>query len=212
LVVIDSPASGLPAVDQALPSLRLLGPSGFIIAFNISFRGPEHFHSEYPRAWQAEYDRRNYGYFDPVLLWTIMNTGEKRWSDIRVPDLRGVMRAAARHALTYGAAFSRSRSEHKSILTIARPDREFADEELSFLGATFDRVIEGMDRDRGAELSEAETNTLRCLRDGLTYQEAAMALEVSVPAVKARVERIRGKLGARNVVQAVALAVQRRLI
>ncbi len=46
----------------------------------------------------------------------------------------------------------------------------------------------------------------------MSYPEAAALLEVSVPTIKARVEKARGKLGARNVTQAVALAIQRRLI
>ncbi len=204
--------SGIPALDLALPALRLLGTKGLIFAYNITFRGPEFFHSEYPKPWQVEYEGRSYAYFDPIFLWILMNTGDKRWSEIKLPDLRGVMKAARRHDLNYGAAFARTQNAKKSILTLARPDREFTDEEMAFLGATFGQVMEGIDRDTGAGLTPVEAETLRCLRDGMSYPEAAALLEVSVPTIKARVEKARGKLGARNVTQAVALAIQRRLI
>jgi LuxR family transcriptional regulator, quorum-sensing system regulator SdiA len=204
--------SGIPAIDAVLPGLRLLGPSGFIFAYNITFRGPEFFHSEYPKAWQVEYESRSYAYFDPVLLWNIMNVGDRRWSDVKLPDLRGVLREARKHGLNYGASFSRNRRGKKSILTISRADREFADEEMAFLSATFERIMDDIDGGDMTGLTPAELETLRCLRDGMSYAEVAELLKISVPTVKARVEKSRGKLGARNATQAVALALQRKLI
>jgi LuxR family transcriptional regulator len=204
--------SGIPALDGALPSLRLLGPSGFILAFNISFRGPEYFHSEYPEPWQEEYERGSYAYFDPIVLWSLTNIGDRRWSEVTLPDLRGVMQAARAHALNFGAVFARARRGKKSILTLARSDRECSDEEMAFLSATFESLVSEIELDDGGGLTPAEVETLRCVRDGLSYAEAAELLKISVPAVKARVEKARGKLGARNATQAVALAIQRKLI
>ena len=37
------PATGLPSIDRILPTLRLLGPQGFIIVSNYGLRGPEYF-------------------------------------------------------------------------------------------------------------------------------------------------------------------------
>ena len=145
----DPATSGIPALDAALPSFRLLGTCGFIFAHNITFRGPEYFHSEYPKEWQAEYESRSYAYFDPVLLWNIMNIGDRRWSDIRLPDLRGVMKAARRFELNFGACFSRAHRGRKSILTLARPDREFTDEEMAFLSATFEHIMGEIERSVG---------------------------------------------------------------
>ena len=204
--------SGIPALDAALPTLRLLGPSGFIFASNITFRGPEYFHSEYPKPWQVEYESKSYAYFDPILLWLVMNTGDRRWSEVRLPDLRGVMKAAKRFDLTFGACMARNRRGKKSILTLARPDREFTNEEMAFLAASFDQLLAEMEKESGNGLTAVEAETLRCLRDGMGYAEAAELLGVSVPTVKARVEKARGKLGARNATHAVALALQRKLI
>lgn len=204
--------TGIPALDAALPSIRLLGPAGLIFAFNITFRGPEFFHSEYPRPWQVEYERRSYAYFDPILLWSLMNVGDKRWSEIKLPDLRGVMKAARDFDLRYGAIFARSQRGKKSILTVARGDRDYTDEEMTFLSASFEHLMSEIEQDDGGGLTPAEVETLRCIRDGMSYAETAALLQISVPTVKARIEKTRGKLGARNATQAVALAIQRRLI
>lgn len=204
--------TGIPPLDAALPGLRLLGPSGFIFAHNITFRGPEYFHSEYPKAWQVEYESKSYAYFDPVLLWNIMNVGDRRWSEVRLPDIRGVMKEARKYNLNYGASFSRSQKGKKSILTLGRADREYTDEEMAFLSATFEHLMAEIAREDGGGLTPAEAETLRCLRDGLSYAEAAVLLGISVPTVKARIEKARGKLGARNATQAVANAIQRKLI
>ncbi|TCP44124.1 helix-turn-helix transcriptional regulator [Rhodovulum marinum] len=204
--------SGVPALDVVLPTLRLLGPSGFIFAYNITFRGPEYYHSEYPKAWQMEYESRGYTYVDPVLIWNILNTGNKRWSEVRLPDLRGVLTRARAYGLVYGASFSRTTKGKKTILTLARADREFNDEEILFLAATVDELNAGFSKSYRIELTVAELQTLRCLRDGMTYAEAAAMLNVSVPTIKARLEKVRGKLGAKTATQAVAMAVQRKLL
>ncbi|MEL6693876.1 MAG: autoinducer binding domain-containing protein, partial [Pseudomonadota bacterium] len=70
----------IPNFNAELVSLRGIAPSGFIVAFNMTFRGPEYMHSEYPEAWRAEYEDRNYFAGDPVLVWTIANSGTRRWS------------------------------------------------------------------------------------------------------------------------------------
>ena len=48
--------------------LREWGPSGFTIAINIAFRGPELVVSEYAEEWLQLYQERNFFYVDPVLV------------------------------------------------------------------------------------------------------------------------------------------------
>lgn len=207
-----SDSSGIPPLDAALPGIRLLGTAGFICAFNVTFRGPEFYHSEYPKAWEVEYERRNYASFDPVVLWSLMNVGDRRWSEITLADQRGVMAAARAHGMVYGAVFARAERGKKSVLTVARSDREFTDEEMGFLSITFGHVMSQLAQTETPGLTLAEIDTLRCVRDGLSYAEAAELLHIATPTVKARVDKARGKLGARNATQAVALALQRGLI
>lgn len=204
--------SGIAALDAALPGFRLLGPAGFIFAANVTFRGPEFYHSEYPMPWQVEYESRNYAYFDPVVLWGLMNIGERRWSEITLPDPRGVMKAARAHGMNFGAVFARVERGRRCVLTLARGDRDCTDEEMAFLSATIEQLLSAIAHDDRRVLTPVEAETLRCIRDGMSFAEAAELLHVAVPTVKARVDKVRHKLGARNATQTVALAMQRNLI
>lgn len=204
--------SGVAALDAVLPALRRLAPSGFIFAQGMSFWGPDFYHSEYPRAWQVEYERHGYVHFDPILLWAMTNSGDRRWSDIRLIDLRGVLSRARRHGLVYGACLVRLIDGRRSILTASRGDREFTLTEVEVLAEHFETVLAGVGQTLSATLTPAEAQTLRALRDGLTHAEASAELGVGVPAIKARIRAAREKLGARTATQAVARAIQRRLI
>lgn len=95
-------------------------------------------------------------------------------------------------------------------MTISRPDREFTDEELAHLGDKFDHLVTYVIGQCG--LTEKELDALRGLRDGLSYKQIAVELDISVPTVKSRAERAKGKLGAKTTTQAVAMASTRNFI
>ncbi|OUS05250.1 hypothetical protein A9Q96_12400 [Rhodobacterales bacterium 52_120_T64] len=200
----------IPNFESEISSLRFLGESGFIMAFNMTFRGPEYLHSEYSEEWQKIYEEKNYFFVDPVLIWCVTKSGSKRWSDIKLPDIRGVMKEAHKHGLIYGAAFSRKSMNKRSFLTISRPDREFTDEEISHLEEKFNNLVGYVVGQCG--LTSKELDALRGLRDGLSYKQIAVELEISVPTVKSRAERAKGKLGAKTTTQAVAMASTRNFI
>ena len=190
--------------------LRLLAPQGFVFVNNLGMKGPEFVHSEYAKAWQVEYESRNYMWADPVLLWSVMSRGgDKRWSDFGKSDLMGVMAAAKTFGLNYGAIFCRG-STKKSVLSLAREDREFTDEEMSLLSGLATQLMQDVSLDRS--LSNQELETLRLLRDGLPHKEIGTTLGISVSAVKFRLNNARRKLGASTNTNALALALQRNLI
>ncbi len=202
--------TGIPEIDLVLPLYRIMAPAGFIIAFNLTMRGPEYYHCEYPQAWQREYEAKNYAWGDPIMLWAAINTGDKRWSDVRFPDLIGVFKAAQRFNINYGATFSRKHGSKKSVLTVAHDTREFTDEEMLIFARSFDVLV--LDAKINGTLTEAELDTLRCVQQVMEYPEIAVQLGISVPTVKVRVEKARSKLGARNTPQAIAIAVRRNYI
>ena len=209
----QDPSPPTSGIDAVLPTLRLLGPAGFILVFNLNLRGYESFHSEYPKAWQQEYEERNYGWGDPVLLWAMATTGDARWSAIRWPDLKGVMEASRRFGINFGAVFSRrgaAGETRKTVLSLARSDREFTDEEMMLLSRLMDGLVEEVGLDRN--LSAKEIDALRHLRDGLTYKETAEALGIAVSTVKFRLSMARRKLGASSNSNALYVALQRNLI
>ncbi len=98
----------------------------------------------------------------------------------------------------------------RSFLTISRPDREFTDEEMAHLDDKFNNLVDYVVGQCG--LTSKELDALRGLRDGLSYKQIAVELEISVPTVKSRAERAKGKLGAKTTTQAVAMASTRNFI
>ena len=197
----------IPNFDSELEELRAIGPSGFIMAFNMTFRGPEFMHSEYPEAWRAEYEERNYFALDPVLGWALTRSGHKLWSEIGLLDVRKVLKRGEEHGLRYGAVFSAKRGRKRSFLTIARSDRELADSEIAHINAKFETWCELVTN--RAALTDRELDVLRCLRDGLGQREIAEALDIAESTVKQRAISATTKLGANNRTQAVAIAMTR---
>lgn len=197
----------IPNYDQEMERLFGWGPSGFVLAFNVTFRGPEHLHSTYPKDWQTIYQNRNYFFLDPINFWTFTNSGQKRWSEIKIPDMRGILPEASKFGLSYGAIFSRKRQDKKSLLSVARADRELTDTEIEVIGAKFDSWVDMVVG--GPSLTDGELEVLRYLKDGLGQAEIADCLGLSESAVKQRCIRACAKLDAKTRTQAVAIAVAR---
>ena len=80
----------------------------------------------------------------------------------------------------------------------------------SLLGSIFDRLVTEVKL--SSNLSQAEIDTLRCIRDGMTHKEIAEALQISPSTVKVRIEKARAKLGAASSAQALAMAIQQNLL
>lgn len=197
----------IPNYDQEMERLLSWAPSGFVLAFNLTFRGPEHLHSEYPDEWRQIYEDRNYFFTDPALVWMINSSGNRRWSEIRLPDIRGVMTEAKKFNLNYGVSISRKVANKRSFLTMSHPEREFTDTEIEVVAAKFEGWVE-MVVGRSS-LTAGELDVLRCLKDGLGQSEIAAALGLSESAIKQRCNKACSKLDAKTRAQAVAIAVGR---
>lgn len=209
IVRSDSVLSQLiPGFEQELAQVSAMAPSGLVIGFNVTWKGPEHVLSLFPLKWQKHYHRRAYYFADPVFKWLSTNAGVSRWSDISFFDPFNIMEKAKDYGLVYGFVVSVHIGEKKSFITLSRPDREFTDEEIAEVEPVFRSWAEIM---TGEELSERELEALRLLASGLTTREIAEKLELSEPAVKLRLSKATKKLGAKSRTQAVAIAVWRRL-
>ncbi|TRW94285.1 LuxR family transcriptional regulator [Paracoccus sp. M683] len=200
----------IPSFDGEVAKLNELAPSGWIMGFNLTYRGPEHLHNGYPDGWRKIYEERNYFFGDPIAAWTMLNEGAIRWSEVKIPDMRGVMPEARKFGLNYGVAISRKVARKRSFLTISRADREFRDDEILTTQAKFslwnDLVV------NRASLTDGEIDVLRCFRDGLGQAETAETLGISESTVKQRAVKACAKLNAKTRTQAVALAVARNYL
>lgn len=195
----------IPDFEDGLATIREIAPAGFVLAFNINWSGPEHLHSEFPAAWKELYERKNYFVADPIFYWTLVSRGRKRWSEIALPDVAGVLDSAKKHGMEYGAVFSERKDGRRSFLTAARSDRELEEPEMAALEDIFKSWVEVLTN--RPELSEGELSVLACLRDGMAQGDIASALKISESTVKQRARRAMSKLGAATRTQAVALAV-----
>jgi len=173
----------------------------------MTWRGPEHILHGYPKEWQRVYEERNYFLSDPVLRWTILGEGYKRWSAIEGMDPLRVMREACKYGLVYGAAFTTKVGNKRSLMSVTRDDRELTDSELELLNGTFLNFVDILMSK--ALLTDGELEVLRHMRDGFEHQEVAELLGVSRSAVKQRVQKACAKLNARNSAQAIAVCVAR---
>lgn len=200
----------VPTFPEEQAKLDAIATGGWLMGFNISYKGAEVLINRYPQGWQDEYEENNYFFGDPVLIWTMTKTGSTRWSEVKLPDLRGVMVAARRHGMAHGVTVSKKYGRKRCFLSMARPDREFSDAEIEIVEAKFTMWCELLLN--RAKLTDGEIDVLRAFRDGQAQRDCAASLGISEATVKQRLSKACTKLGAASRTQAVAIAVSRRYL
>lgn len=192
--------------------IRSIANAGYTTVINFTRKGAELLVATYPQDWLDLYDKRKYIWVDPILVGSVMRDGNRRWSDIRLPDPFGVMKAAAKHGLVYGASFTRfaKAGEYPCMLSVARHDRELTDDEIQTLSDWFDLFVSGFDFT--PNLTKKERQILKLLSMGLTVEEAAQRGKVSASAMKNRLASCRAKLGAKTNAEALLRAADKRLL
>lgn len=196
--------------DYAFPELAT---AGFYIAYRVEFLLPEFEYNSLPRAWVAKYTQQGLMMLDPVMRWIYGNNGCIRWSDIDIPDTSGVLDRAAEYGLVYGAAvslISDTEAGMRSFGNFAREDREFTDDEVTELTRRLELLFE--DLAAPIDITEAEIEALRLVKNGMLIKEVAFELGISEGAVKQRLRSAKDKLGARTTPHAVSVASNYGLI
>lgn len=199
--------------ERAGTEFASLSPAGFYIALRIGFAFPLAEHNALPQDWIDFYTQQNYMLSDPVMQWLYGNSGAARWSEITLPDPRGVLKEAARHGLRYGVAIcfdDPGPKGQRSFGSFARADREFTDEEIAALAARLEWLHIAMAPP--TNLTRAELEALRMVKEGFLVKEIAGKLGVSEGAVKQRLKNAKVKLGAKTGSQAVSTATGYGLI
>lgn len=186
------------------------GARFFVLVNFLLSSGSEYNETTYPKEWVDQYEKDILYVGDPTVLWAFLNEGHKRWSAIRMPDARRVFKKARAYGLVYGAIFSLTINDQKSILGVAHPEREFTDGEIERMGREFRGAVERFSSHN--ELTPAEIEVLQCLAHDFNVNEAAIKLGISVTSAKQRLSRARARLGCKNTTRALVLAAQRKLI
>ncbi|MGB3556739.1 MAG: autoinducer binding domain-containing protein [Jannaschia sp.] len=193
-----------------LKRLDDLAPLGYGIGLHIRFAAPMFYRSTLPQEWQDLYNANSYQLRDPLVFWGISTSGHIRWSEITLPDPFGVLRLAAEHGLTYGATVSCGKITSRTLVGIARSDREFDDKEIAEVSEITTTLHEiGAPAD---DLTPAMIEALRVVGNGHRHTAAAAKIGISESALKARLSSAREKLGAKTTAEALKMAREYRLI
>jgi LuxR family transcriptional regulator len=187
--------------------VELIANTGYYIALRVGFAFPLEEVNALPAAWVDHYTTHRFMLHDPVIRWIYGNTGAISWSGINLPDPMRVLDQAQTFGLRYGVAvacFDGNREGQRSFGTFARPDREFEQVEIDALYAYV------LQRHRAkappTNLTNAELEALRMIKEGLRLKQVAHLLGISEGAVKQRLKNAKTKLGAQTSAQAAAMA------
>lgn len=202
-------------MNDSIDSLEFshIAPAGYYIALRIGFAFPMEELNALPTAWVADYTLHGLMLHDPVIRWVYANSGAARWSEIAYDDPRGVLGRAAEHGLCFGAAISclgEGRDGQRSFGSFARSDREFEAEEISLLETRLWDLHKS--RIPPSNLTKAELEALRMVKNGLLMKQIASQLGVTEGAVKLRLKNAKVKLNAKTSTQAATLATGYGLI
>ena len=201
------------SIEQVTEKLAEVSPSGYFLALRMGFVYPIFEKKTLPQKWIDRYTSRGYVLSDPVMHWMYGNTGATRWSAIRLDDPREVFDQARLFGLNYGAAVCVVDADdptQRSFGSFARSDREFTDDELALLESLMDQLHADLVPPKN--LTNAELEALRMVKNGLLMKEIANLLGVSEGAVKLRLKNAKAKLKAKTSTHAATMATTFGLI
>jgi len=205
-----SSRSGAPGLQEGFDALSRLSTKGFTAGLHIRFAAPLIYVRTYEEAWTKVYDENAYALRDPIVFWGLGVKGHTRWSSIKLPDPFNIFGQARTHGLAYGAVVSYGPITSRSIVGLARHDRELTDDELVEAGEIVRQLH--IAAEPPTELTQAQIEALRLLADGDRHTAAAAKLGISESAFKARLQAARVRLGARTTAQALKKARQYQLL
>jgi LuxR family transcriptional regulator len=190
--------------------LSAMAPMGYGAGIHIRFASPLRYHSTFPAAWRELYDSQNLQLRDPLLFWGMSQTGATRWSAVTLPDPFGVLRLAADHGLRFGVTVSTGKITSRTIVGIARSDREYDDAEVAAAEAATLDLHQAAQPPR--DLGRPEADVLRLLAEGQRVPAVAAELGVDEDEVRRRIGEARAHLGAASTAEAIRLARDNRLM
>lgn len=183
------------------------------MALRVGFSFPEEELNALPELWVEFYTTHGLVVQDPAMRWVYGNTGCIRFSEMAMPDPQQVRGHAAVFGLSHGAAVSVMTATdrgRRSYGLFYRDDRDFHDEEVSELHRIMGQLHKGPEDERS--LTAAEIEALKMQSEGLRLKQIAGKLGISESAVKARLNNVKRKLGAKTQSQAASIAAARRIL
>lgn len=190
-----------------------IAKNGYYLALRVGFAFPLEEVNALPAPWVDHYTNHRFMLHDPVIRWIYANTGAIAWSAIDLPDPMRVLDQAQTFGLRYGVAvacFDGNREGQRSFGSFARSDREFERAEIDALHDYVLRLHHA--KAPPTNLTKAELEALKMVKEGLRLKQIAHALGVTEGAVKQRLKSAKNKLKARTSAQAAAMVREFGLI
>jgi DNA-binding CsgD family transcriptional regulator len=232
LVVMGSLAEASDAVDlhkRVAVAVRKLGCEQFLIGMQIHLpAGPvlQHVDSGYSQRWQQRYFEKRYITVDPLIGYCQTNTAPVVWDQsLYKYESHELMEDSRSHGLGYGVTVPVHQSESaKSMFSIAR-DQPFDDPREEALVkatagalanyvhvATARLVLPELLAQASPKLTERELACLRLVAQGKGSGLISDRLNIAEPTVNYHLGKVMKKLGVATRVQAVAMAIQLKII
>ena len=190
--------------DRELRKLERHADAGYFVALHVRFTSPLMSFQTYNQAWTDHYTNNGYVLRDPMTAWAFSTTGWTRWSNPELHDPYGIFDEARRFGLNFGVTLSTGPIASRTIVSLARTDREFQDEEIEEIRDIVLRLHDMTDPPQS--LTPAQAEALRCIAGGDRHEAAAAKLGISVSALKARLNAARQRLMARTTAEAIQRA------
>ena len=202
--------SRMHEAENLFDGLRLISPFGYSARLHIRFAAPLFFRRTHSKLWTTRYDENAFAMRDPRIFWGLSICGATRWSEIKFPDPFHILKQAREHGMCFGAAVSCGLITSRSIVVVAREDREFADEEIEELQVLTHALHEICEPP--TKLTGCQIEALVLLDEGHRYKSAANKLGISESALKIRLRSARKRLEARTTAEAIRKAREYRLL
>lgn len=190
--------------------LAEIAPLGYAVGTHIRFGTPLFTRSTMPESWQKSYDDNAYALRDPMVFWGISKAGVIRWSEITLLDPFGVITKAAEHGLKYGATASCGKITSRTLVGVARADREFDDDEIAEVLRITSAIHEISEPPR--DLTPAMLDALRLVGNGARPKDAAASLGLAEDVFSARLAAAQEQLGVTTLGEALKVARQQKLL
>lgn len=196
-----------------LDEVASIASSGFYIALRVGFASPVEEINKLPAKWVHHYTRQRFMLFDPVVRWVHSKTGTVPWSSLEDDDPRGILRQAQTFGMRYGIAvsvFDGNAEGHRSFGYFTRADRELTEIETKLLYRYL--VRRHAEMAPPTNLTSAEIEALRMVKEGMRLKEVAHTLGVTEGAIKQRIKNAKAKLNANTSSQAATIAAQHGIV
>lgn len=198
-------------LQDAKAQFHRFAPAGFYTALRVGFSFPEEELNQLPDLWVEFYTTHGLVVHDPAMRWAYSNTGAALFSQMTLPDPHQVRAHAAVFGMAFGAVVSVLTPQdrgRRSYGLFFRDDRDFSSLELQALERQLTDLHHGGERG----LTNAEIEALKLQSQGLRLKQIAAELGISESAVKARLNNVKRKLGAKTQSQAASIAAARRIL